>query len=290
MIKIAIWMAAAAACAPATLRQEIGRIAATASGTVGAAIVLLETGERVEFNAARPFPMQSVYKLPIAMAVLDQVERKTITLTEKVTLTARDMAGVRFHSPLRDRYPEGGVDVSVRDLIRAAIVDSDGVASDVLYKLAGGGPRVTAYLRGIGIRDMAVVATEREMSNDEQVQYRNYATPCAAVELLRALDGGRGVSPAARELLLKDLTDSVPGPKRIKGQLPPATAVAHKTGTDGTRNGLTRATNDIGIITLPDGRRLALAVFVKDSTADETTRERTIATAARLAFDAWTAR
>lgn len=273
-----------------TLTERFADVAKTSGGRLGVC-VQDAGGSRVEqLNGSERFPMQSVYKLPIAMSVLDQVERKTITLNEKVTLTARDMAGGRFHSPLRDRYPNGGVDISVRDLIRAAIVDSDGVASDVLYKLAGGGPRVTAYLRGIGIRDMAVVATEKEMSNGEQVQYRNYATPCAAVDLLRALDAGRGVSPAARELLVKDLTDSVPGPKRIKGQLPPGTVVAHKTGTDGTRNGLTRATNDIGIITLPDGRRLAIAVFVKDSTADETTRERTIATAARLAFDAWTAR
>jgi beta-lactamase class A len=63
--------------------------------------------------------------------------------------------------------------------------------------------------------------------------------------------------------------------------------VAHKTGTDATRNGLTRATNDVGIVTLPDGRHLAVAVFVKDSTADETTRDRAIAGVARAAYDAW---
>jgi len=80
---------------------------------------------------------------------------------------------------------------------------------------------------------------------------------------------------------------AVPRPKRLKGLLPPDTVVAHKTGTDGTRNGLTRATNDIGIITLPDGRHLEIAVFVKDSTADETTREATIARIAKAAFDAW---
>jgi beta-lactamase class A len=244
-------------------------------------------GPRQEINGGERFPMQSVYKLPIAMAVLDQVDRKTLTLTQKVSMRASDMAGVHFHSPLSERYPQGGIDVSIRDLIRAAIVDSDGVASDTLYRLAGGGARVTAYLRGLGIREMAVVATEREMSRDPQVQYRNFSTPCAAVALLQALDNGRAVSADARALLLQDLTDSVPGPKRIKGELPPGTPVAHKTGTDATRNGLTRATNDIGIVTLPGGRHLALAVFVKDSTADETTRERTIAAAARAAYDAW---
>lgn len=275
-----------AAIVALTLVQQFTDLARTSGGRVGVCVQAVEGGAKEELNGSERFPMQSVYKLPIAMAVLDAVDRKALTLNQKVSLSAKDMADVQFHSPLRDRYPNGGIDVSVRDLIRAAIAESDGVASDILYRLAGGGPRVTAWLRGRGIRDMAVVATEREMSKDPLVQYRNYSTPCAAVALLHAVQRGQGLSPGARDLLLKDLTESVPGARRIKGLLPPGTPVAHKTGTDATRAGLTRATNDIGIITLPDGRHLAVAVFVKDSTADETTRERTIAAAARAAFDA----
>jgi beta-lactamase class A len=175
----------------------------------------------------------------------------------------------------------------VRELIRAAIVDSDGTASDVLLRLGGGGTRVTEYLRGLGIRDMAVVTTEREMARDPKAQYKNYSSPRAAVDVLKALQAGRGVSDASRELLLQDLTDSTPGPQRLKGLLPPGTAVAHKTGTDATRDGKTAATNDIGLVTLPDGRHLVIAVFVKDSTADEATRERTIAQVARACWDRW---
>jgi beta-lactamase class A len=284
-LEIAVLLSAALTVA---LTTQFAELAKTSGGRVGICIEAIEgSPARQELNGAERFPMQSVYKLPIAMAVLDAVDRKTLSLEHTVTLGAADMAGVRFHSPLRDRYPNGGVAISVRDLIRAAIVDSDGVASDALYRLAGGGPRITAYVRALGITGMAVVATEREMSADALVQYRNSATPRAAVALLRALQTGRGLSPAAREMLLQDLTDSGPGAKRIKGLLPTATPVAHKTGTDGTTNGLTRATNDIGLVTLPDGRHLAIAVFVKDSTADEGTRERTIAAAAKLAFDAW---
>lgn len=285
-------MLAAAAVLALTLTERFAEIAKTCGGRLGVAVQAIEDGTPQELNGDERFPMQSVYKLPISMAVLDQVERKTLTLNQKVSIRASDMAGVRFHSPLRDRYPKGGIDISVRDLIRAAIVDSDGVASDVLLRLAGGGSRVTAYLREIGIRDMDVVTSEREMFNDRtrMTQYRNSSTPRAAVALLRALYAGRGVSPAARDLLLKDMTDSIPGAKRLKGLLPPGTPVAHKTGTDGTFGGLTRATNDIGIITLPDGRHLAIAVFVKDSTADETVRERTIAMAARASFDTWIAK
>jgi len=275
-----------------TLTDRFAELAKTCQCRLGIAAQPVEGGETYELNGGERFPMQSVYKLPISMAVLDQVERQTLTLTQTVTFTASDMAGVGFHSPLRDRYPTGGVSVGVRDLIRAAIVDSDGIASDALYRLAGGGERITAYLRAIGIQDMDVVATEREMFEDRtrMTQYRNSTTPRAAIALLRALHDGRGVTPAAREMLLKDLTESVPGAKRLKGLLPAGTPVAHKTGTDGTFNGMTRGTNDVGIITLPGGRYLAIAVFVKDSTASEAVREGTIAKAARLAFDAWTAR
>ena len=273
-----------------TLTDRFADLAKASGGHLGVCAQTVEAGaaqQAIMFNGRQRFPMQSVYKLPIAMAVIDRADRKAIRLDDTVRLTAHDMADVHFHSPLRDRNPNGGIEVTVRDLIRAAIVDSDGVASDALYSLAGGGPHITAYLRGLGINDMAVVATEREMAANEQVQYRNYSTPCAAVALLRALHQSRGVSPASRDLLLKDLADSVPGAHRIKGQLPAGTPVAHKTGTDGTRNGLTRATNDIGLVTLPDGRHLAIAIFVKDSTADEATRERAIAAAARAAYEAW---
>jgi len=80
------------------------------------------------------------------------------------------------------------------------------------------------------------------------------------------------------------MTESKPGAKRLKG-LPEGTVVAHKTGTSGTENGITAATNDIGIVTLPSGKHLAIAVFVSDSPADDSIREGVIARAAKLVFD-----
>jgi beta-lactamase class A len=271
------------------LPDQFADIGTRSGGRLGVFAQVIESGESAGLNDTERFPMQSVYKLPIAMAVLDQVDRKTLTLNEKVSLSADDMVP-DLHSPMRDRYPRGGIDVSVRELIRAAIVDSDTTASDVLLRLAGGAARVTAYLRGLGIRDMTVATSERAMSKDAMAQYRNYSTPRAAADVLKALHAGRGLSPAARALVLQDLTDSTPGPSRIKGLLPPGTAVAHKTGTGSTRGGKTAATNDIGIVTLPDGRHLAIAVFVKDSTAGLVPREAAIANAAKAAWDHWTAR
>jgi beta-lactamase class A len=83
------------------------------------------------------------------------------------------------------------------------------------------------------------------------------------------------------------MQESQTGRNRIRNLLPEGTTVADKTGTSWTRNGRTAATNDIGLITLPDGRHLALAIFVADSTAPDAIREKVIARIARAAWDQW---
>ena len=88
-------------------------------------------------------------------------------------------------------------------------------------------------------------------------------------------------------MLLELLVNSRPGAKRIKGLLPAGTVVAHKTGTSATIKGVTSATNDVGIITLPDGSQLAIVVFVSDTRADEKTREEVIAKIAEAAWNCW---
>jgi beta-lactamase class A len=181
------------------------------------------------------------------------------------------------------------VEVPVRELVRAAIVQSDGLACDLLLKLVPAA-EVTRFVRSLGIEGMTIATTEKAMAANDLVQYRNRATPAAAVALLSRLQEGRGLSAASRALLLADLTAAETGPRRLKGRLPEGTPVAHKTGTSGTRHGLTRATNDIGLITLPDGRHLAVAVFVSDSRASESAREGAIAGIARAAWDCWTKR
>ena len=142
------------------------------------------------------------------------------------------------------------------------------------------------YVTDLAVTDMIVLNTEKELGQDWQVQYRNSATPEAAIALLRALHEKRGLSESSQALLLKYMIESTPGTKRIKGLLPTGTIVAHKTGTSGTEKGITAATNDIGIITLPNGKHLAIAVFVSDSPADEATREGVIAKIAKAAWDA----
>ncbi|MDX6611277.1 MAG: beta-lactamase class [Blastocatellia bacterium] len=273
-------------CAQPELRSQMEKAALLAQGKVGAAAVLLEGGEVVAINGAEHFPMQSVYKLPIGMYVLHQVDRGQLTLDQKIEVIPKDFLTGRQHSPIRDKNPKG-IELSLRELLRFMVSESDGTACDVLLGLVGGPSVVTKYLREIGLEDIIVANTEREFGQDEQAQYRNWATPESALALLRKVHEGPTLSPASRSLLLEFLTKSPTGPRRIKGMLPQGTQVAHKTGSSGRLNDYTRALNDIGIITLPDDRHLALAVFVSDSKVDEQTLEGVIATIARSTWDCW---
>ena len=232
--------------------------------------------------------MQSVFKLPLAMTVLDAVDRGALQLDQPVRVTPADFVSERQHSPIRDRNSEG-VTLPLEDLLRAAASGSDGTAADVLLGLVGGPDAVTAYVRSLGVDGLTVAVTEKDMGRNPEVQYQNWATPLGAVAVLRALDEGRGLSSENRQHLLRLLTGTPTGPNRIRGRLPEGTPVAHKTGSSRTVDGVTAATNDVGIITLPDGRRIALAVFVSGSSADDATRERVIADVARAAYDTWAA-
>jgi beta-lactamase class A len=246
--------------------------------------MLLESGESADLSGDQHFPMHSVYKLPIAMAVLRRVDRDELKLGQTVKVEKNDFVRHGIYSPVRDKYPNGA-QLTVAELLRYTVSESDGTASDVLLNLAGGPRGVMAFLNEIKVSGVNLVNSEKEIGRDWQTQYENWASPRGAIELLAALQERRGLKAESRALLLKLMTESVPGAKRLKGQLPAGTIVAHKTGTGGTRDGITSATNDIGIITLPDGRHLAVAVFVSDSAADDTTREALIARIAKAAWD-----
>jgi beta-lactamase class A len=268
------------------LQFKIEQIVSTAKGRVGIMASVLETAESVSLNPHDHFPMQSVYKLPIGMALMKQIDAGKIKLDQKVRVTKDDFVGQASHSPIRDKYPNG-TELTVNELLGWMLRESDGTASDVLMKLAGGPEAIQAFLTELKIADLIVLDTEKAFAQDHSLQYRNWTTPEAAVALLRALHERRGLSESAQLLLLKFMSESNTGPKRLKGLLPAAAVVAHKTGTSGTENGITAATNDIGIIPLPNGRHLAIAVFVSDSAADEATREGVIAKVARAVWDKW---
>ena len=266
------------------LRKKLEQIAARAQGRVGVAVEVLETGESVSLDQNGRFPMQSVYKLPIGMATLAQVESGKLTLEQIVRVEKSDYVRLGMHSPLRDKNPNGGVEVSVNELLRLAVSESDGTASDVLLKLVGV-DNATKYLNDLGINEIIIANSEKEIGQDWETQYRNWSSPNGSLELLRALYERRGVSEQNQKLLYKLMTETPTGPRRLKGLLPATAIVAHKTGTSGTKAGVSAATNDIGLITLPNGKHVAIAVYVSDSRADLVARERVIAEIAKAVWD-----
>lgn len=271
-------------CSQPQLRSKMAQIAQAAHGPVGAAALVVESGAVVSLHGEQRFPMQSVYKLPIGMAVLHRVDLGRLNLDRQVRIGPSDLVPSSRYSPIRDKYPDG-TQMTVSELLDAMMSVSDGTASDVLLRLIGGPQQVTTYLRELGVRNIVVATTEKEMAQSEQVQYRNWATPDAMAGLLRALQQGRGLSKASRRLLLNLMAGSKTGAHPIKQLLPAGTVVAHRTGSSGTVNGLTRAANDVGLVTLPDGRHLAVVVFVSDTRADAATRDAVIAKIARAAWD-----
>lgn len=230
--------------------------------------------------------MQSVYKFPIAMATLDAIERGKLSLQQNIRFVPSDLISPGQHSPLRDAHPRADIDVSIEELLRLAVSESDGIASDILLRTLGGPAVVDSYVRKLGIEGIHIQDSEKTIGSDPNTQYRNYAEPIALVHLLRRVADNSPLSPEHTSLLLHWMTVTQTGAHRLKGMLPAGTIVAHKTGTSGTHDGMTNATNDVGLITLADGRRLAVAVLVCDSPASEKTREDVIA---RVGYDIWQA-
>jgi len=267
------------------LRKQIEQIAALAKGRVGVAAEVLETGASVSLNPQEHFPMQSVYKLPIEMAVLAQVDNEKLRLEQKVRVEKSDFVHPGQLSPIRDKNPNG-VELSLLEILRFAVSESDGTASDVLLRLVGANS-VQKYLNELGINEIIVANSEKEIGSDWETQFHNWATPGGAVQLLRSLHERRGLSEASQQLVLKFMTETPTSAKRLKGLLPQSAVVAHKTGTSGSNGKVFAATNDIGLITLPNGQHVAIAVFVSNSPAAVATREKVIAQIAKAIWDKW---
>jgi len=271
--------------AQSTLQKQIQAVAADARGKVAVACALPDSNLNCDLNPHAHSPMQSVFKLPVAIAALHQVEENKFTLDQPIRFLKSDRILPHTYSPLQDKYPEADVDVPLRELLQLAVSISDNAAADMLLRVVGGPAAVDAYIASLGVKGFHLQDGEDALHRDIKIQYRNWFEPAGAVQLLRRISDNSPLNPEHTKLLLGWMQETPNAPHRIKGQLPPGTVVAHKTGSSGTENGMAPATNDIGLIALPDGRRLAIAIFVTDSNADEAARDQVIARIAKAAYE-----
>lgn len=279
-----------------SLHERIVTIAADTKGTVQVSCLLPGIALKCNFNADTHPPIQSMFKFPLAMAVLHladsgkllEAQRPGESINTTLDRTVRFLPEDRIadtYSPLQDRYPEANVDVSLRELIQLSAGRSDNAATQVLLRIIGGPSVVQTYIRSLGIAAFQLQDGEDVLARDPMAQYRNWIAPTAAIRLLELLVRQPPLSPVANAFLLQTLTESRTTPNRLRAGLPQGTVLAHKSGTSGERNGIAAATNDIGLITLPNGGYLAVAVFVTDSHADEATRDQVIERIGRVIYD-----
>lgn len=302
----------------AKLDAEIPRIEQQSGGKLGVALIDLKDRKTWSHRGKEPFPLQSVFKLPLGVAVLQAVEAGKFKLDQPITVTRKDLS--LYHSPLAKGFKGESNAYPLRDLLTRAVGESDNTAADLLLRLVGGPQALTKVLKDGGVDGISVDRYERVFQPDilglpgygwdqeidtarfyKAIQAipaaqrrktlastlddkRDSATPEASIAFLDGLAAGNWLrEPAHAALLDKIITETKSGPDRIRAGLPKDARFAHKTGLGPSADGLNHATNDIGIVTLPNGRRFAIAVYLKGATVDAKAREAAHAAVAKAA-------
>ena len=249
---------AVAASSPALLgvEQQITGLMANKSADVGIYALDLTNGESISYRGDVAFPMASTVKVAVAALYLAQVDHGRRSLDDTIR------------------------GVSARALIDRMMIHSDNRATDILIADLGGPRKIDGWLREQGVSGLRVDRTIAQLLADKRDLWdrRDSSTPHAMVELLRRIYKAELIRPESRNYLLDVMARCQTGKNRMKALLP-GVPVEHKTGT------LNGYTSDVGFITMPDGRRIAVAMFARGG-AD---RPRTIAEAARAIYDGFKA-
>lgn len=257
-------VACAAIPAPATasafdlaeLQREMNALVAQHPGEYGVAAMDLRDGSVAVVNGEVPFPMASTVKLAIAAAYLTEVDEGRRSLNE--VIHGRTAAKV----------------------MEAMIVRSDNLAADQMFATLGGPAVVQRWLSARDIHGIRIDRTIAQLLRERGhlADVKDVATPLAMVRFLEMLDRGTALSAQSRSYLLGLMGQCRTGTRRIRGLLPVGTLVEDKTGT------LDGITNDVGFITMPDGRRVAVAVFARGGR----NRQPVIAALSRMVYDRFT--
>jgi len=297
------------------------RIVDPVQGTLGFAIRHIETGSSVSIRGSERFAMASVYKLPIAAAVLDAVDKGELAFEKIIRLTPADL-----RLGLGNRDVEGLVGQSshaftVGELLERTLIDSDNASGDALLRLITS-RRVTELMASFGVPEIRVDREERDIlldfvgvpkipptggwtlnllverySSADEAQRRqamaaflhdprDTATPDSMVQLLVSIHRREMLSPDSGERLISLMARCETGARRLRGDLPPETVFLHRTGTTDSTAGVTLGTNDVGILTLPGGRgHVAIAAFLRTAKGSMAEREQVLAHIGRAVYE-----
>ena len=270
----------------AELKKEISKITEGKKATVAVSVLGIDFPFQYNNNnAEKKLPMQSVFKYHIALAVLDLVDQGKLSLDQKVFIKKSELLPNTW-SPIREKNPEGNFEMPISELIEYSVAMSDNVGCDVLLRLIGGPKVVNDYIVSKGVKNTQIVYNEELMQSEWKNQYENYTTMKSATKLLKDFYKGKILSKKSTEFLLAVMYRTSTGLNKIVEQLPKYAKVAHKTGSSGKNDaGLTGAENDIAIITLPNGKTYAIAIFVSDSTESYDVNCKMISDISKVVFE-----
>lgn len=267
--------------------QRIADLADGEQGRIGVAAVDLSTGEQLTVLGDQLFPMASTSKIAVAATYLEMVEQGKYSLTSEFPLLI-PIRSAKFSSaaaPVRK-----GSYMPAIDLIEIMITRSSNPATDALLAAVGGPGRVNDWMRRQGINDFSIdrdiatlVRDDGEYDPASWIDPRDAATPKAMVRLLQGLYRGDFLSAESRRVLLGAMSRTRTGKRRIVANMPSEARVSHKTGS------LNNTSSDVGIIESPDGRAIAVAIYVTGQGARRA-REARIAAIARALYDGFAAK
>lgn len=265
------------------LERKIDRLLRRTDARTG--VALLTPGGNLILRNDTLLPMLSLFKVPIALAVLDQAEREGTPLDLPLWVDPEHF-DPESYSPMADSLPPEGGFVTLGRLLRYTVSESDNIACDLLLDRSGGPAATEEYLRSLGIDGIRIRVSEREMHRDPASQRCNVARPSALCRLFDRILRGTGIphAPFLRQLLLETVT----GTEKLRAGVPTGTPLGHKTGSsDRTDSGIRIADNDAGFVLLPDGRSYCIAVLVTDSRETDRLNAARIARISALAYRAF---
>ena len=144
-----------------SLESDIRNITANSGAEMGVSALHLESGQRIDVDAERVYPLCSVLKIPVLVEAFRQIEEGLFTLDDRWQLTTAEKnlpSGILV-------FFDDGLAPTVKDLLTLMIIISDNTATDmVMHRL--GKDSVTGAMHDLGLADIHVPLTIREIFDD----------------------------------------------------------------------------------------------------------------------------
>lgn len=265
------------------LAQKVDSIIKDKKATVGVSVLGFEDGFKYNKNVETKLPMLSVFKFHIAATVLDLVDKGKLSLDQKILLKESELL-LDTWSPIKKKYPTGGVELSLAEMIDYTVALSDNNSCDKLLKMIGGTKAVQKFMDSKGVKDFQVKHNEEQMHKGAKYLYENYTTTNSLSQLYKKFYEGKILSEKSTKFLYDIMLNTSTGGNKLKEQLPKQ-SIAHKTGSSGKDGDLTIAENDSGIVTLPNGKHYAIVVFISNSTETDEVNCKMISNISKAVWD-----